>query len=1357
VDVRSWLAELGLEAYAEAFAANDVDASVLSELTEADLEALGVRSLGHRKKLLAAIRRGLEPVTQLERPEPRADDAAPSEALARALEARGYALTDALGTGGMGAVFRARQLPADRDVAIKVLRARARKDGDARFAREARAIAALTHPNSVRLFDLVDAGDGTRAIVMEYVRGESLAALLRRERRLPFARAARLLLQVLDALTEAHAKGIVHRDLKPANVLLQSAHGYGDFARVLDFGLARWIGAEESRLTQTGAIAGTPRYLSPEQIQGGDATLQSDLYAVGVVLHEMLAGAPPFTADVDAALMYQHLREEPPPLPADVERPPELDALLARLLAKAPALRPASAYAVRRELAQLLGGAEPSPRESVTASVARSVGAAPERRRVAALDVELAVDDDAAPADTRHALLARCRAVADAVRRRHGGYLEAVRGAAQTWTFGAPVARKGDARRALEAALDLRDALSRVDGARCRIGVAEGPAVAGGTGEPEGRYFVVGPPIDEAARLRRTAGDGEIQVARGLVDDAVIAEGEPEESAARLLGLRRAADASTSDLPFVGRERELEELESALSRCRHGTGRVVVVAGEAGIGKSRLVARVCERARAAGIPSARGQIHDAESAPEDDVLRQLVGALLALPEDPETRAEALEARLGQNALGPAQWPFFFHFLEIPLSGPMQRVYDAMEPRARRAGYRDAIAALLATETVAHPLVLVVEDVHWADAKALDAIETLSGLSRALPILLALTTRVEGEERWRHALAGQTVTRLELEPLAPDAAAQLAARLGASPSLRARAVERAGGHPLLLTEMLRVPAGDDDSSLPPTVHGLIQGRLDRLPEVDRRAVQVAAALGPRVRLGDLRAVLEEPDYAPARLAEWRLLRQVERDVYAFTHALVRDAVYDALVPERRRALHAACAAHLDRDPALAATHHERAGQSERAAERYLEAARRALADDRYEDALDLATRSSVLGVARHEALRLRGEALLVLGDATEAEETFVALRREAPDDAHRLRALLGRAEALRIANRWDDALDALDDADALSGGRSARSHYLRGGIYFATGRLEECGEAHAAALEVARDRGDVELMARASSGAADALYGSGRMTEAAPRYEECIARSREAGLLGVEVVNRPMLSIVSVFLLELDAARAHADASLAQARELSHQRGETLAHGAASLAALHAGDAEASVDHALEALGLTRVSRSVVFAQTAHYYAARALLALRDEGRARSHVEAGVALCRQHSMSFLGGALLALAARLEPDAAEARLSEGEAVILGPALSFNRLWFRENAIEAALEGGRPDEALRHARALREETADAPFAWATLMADRGEALALAARGDDATDRLRAARDAARACGLALSLPALEAALSR
>lgn len=285
-----------------------------------------------------------------------------------------YELVAPLGEGGMGMVYRARRLHIGDEVAVKVLHRKFLPDAEAveRFRREARSAALLTHPNVVTIHDFSDArADGSPAyIVMELVRGVSLRGLLRREGRLDERRAVELMSDICAGVGVGHKQGVVHRDLKPDNVIIAppAAEGAREMAKVVDFGIAKLRDATGSLdLTQTGALLGTPFYMSPEQCRGERLGPSTDVYSLGAMLYEMLTGVPPFRASTLPAMISKHLNEEPPLFPPELNLSPALEGVYLRALSKNPAARQADANVFYRELrAALSEPAAAAPRDSQT-------------------------------------------------------------------------------------------------------------------------------------------------------------------------------------------------------------------------------------------------------------------------------------------------------------------------------------------------------------------------------------------------------------------------------------------------------------------------------------------------------------------------------------------------------------------------------------------------------------------------------------------------------------------------------------------------------------------------------------------------------------------------------------------------------------------------------------------------------------------------------------------------------------------------------------------------------------------------------------------------------------------------------
>ena len=296
-------------------------------------------------------------------PAPATAPAALSDPLREVLKlalGRQYEVARLLGKGGMGAVYLATEAALEREVAIKVLPPDrgATQDSRDRFRREARTAAKLSHPNIVPLYTFGDV-DGTLYFVMGYVKGESLAARLKREGRLPVEESRRILIEIADALDYAHKLGVIHRDIKPDNVLIEEGTGR---ALLTDFGVAKALGAGQT-MTEVGSVLGTPHYMSPEQAQGkADIDHRSDLYSLGVMGYAMLAGRLPFEGGTPGDVMAQHITKEPPSLKSLApDTPVDIASALTRSLAKNPKDRWPDASGLKAAISESNDAPVPAP------------------------------------------------------------------------------------------------------------------------------------------------------------------------------------------------------------------------------------------------------------------------------------------------------------------------------------------------------------------------------------------------------------------------------------------------------------------------------------------------------------------------------------------------------------------------------------------------------------------------------------------------------------------------------------------------------------------------------------------------------------------------------------------------------------------------------------------------------------------------------------------------------------------------------------------------------------------------------------------------------------------------------------
>ncbi len=293
-----------------------------------------------------------------------------------------YRIVAKLGDGGMGSVYRAVDEMLDREVAIKVLRPELAQNASLieRFRQEAIALARLNHPNIATLHGLERHGESL-LMVMEFVRGQTLEAIVQRSGRIAWRRAAELCAEVLLALDHAHDKGVVHRDIKPANVMLDGS----GMVKVMDFGIARLMG--KNRQTQVGHSVGTPMYMAPEQLRGEEVDGRTDLYAAGAVLFELITGQMAFEADSDYGLMMKQLHEPPPAASTIVtDIPAVIDSIIGQAMAKRRDDRFPTASAFREALLQAIVSNAPAPRRVPAAPATRLADTPAESANAATTD-----------------------------------------------------------------------------------------------------------------------------------------------------------------------------------------------------------------------------------------------------------------------------------------------------------------------------------------------------------------------------------------------------------------------------------------------------------------------------------------------------------------------------------------------------------------------------------------------------------------------------------------------------------------------------------------------------------------------------------------------------------------------------------------------------------------------------------------------------------------------------------------------------------------------------------------------------------------------------------------------------------
>ncbi len=993
-----------------------------------------------------------------------------------------YEVRTRLGRGATKEVYLAYDRRLDREVALAiVVGAGTDPAARARVTREAQVTGRLgDHPNVITVYDSGEV-DGIPYLVLRAMRGGSLADRLARERP-AFAEAIRLGGEIAAALAHAHAHDVIHRDVKPDNVWLTAAGG----AALGDFGIAFQTGQE--RLTAEGVVVGTVRYLAPEQIRGHDIGPACDLYALGVTLYEMVTGRAPFIAADATQVLAQHLTATP--VPPSVYAPalaPALERLILELLAKDAGERPPSAAAVAAALAAIgRGDAPPAtapppwPRRQGRSETA-APGAPPRRPGARRLVTVLAVRaDDLADPEALHVAFERGTAVIE----RHGGTVEHYLGDALVGFFGLDASHEDDALRAARAAVELRSATAEL-----RLGLETGEVFLGAG--PRGATIATGAPITAAGRLAERARNGEILLGDGA-RGTLAAGASVDRASGRLLALEpeQPAVLRVPETPFIGRDAELAELRAAYERARDERAcRIVTVVGAPGIGKSRLAGEFLatlgdEPLVLAGRCLAYGQ---------GTTYRALADIVRGLGHDPRGRIEELLA--GD---------------EQAIRGILGATGLSAEP-AQADETAWAMRRLLERLARERPVVVAIEDIHWAEPALLDLLDHLVALSSGCPILLVCLTRPELlERRPQRAVPHPAGSIVVLDALGEADARALAERLGLAGEQAGRIAQRAEGNPLFVEQLVAV--GPDAGELPASIQAVLAARIDRLDADERALLRRAAVEGRTFHAGALASLMPDGERrAMARflvgLARKGLISGDEpqfggEDAFRFTHALIRDVAYAGLPKLLRADLHAGVAGWLERRSEAAdeivGFHFEQAchlraklgapdpGDGElakRAIERFRGAERGALARGDPSAAAQLIERAlalldaddpargallSDLGASLFEAGRLT-EATSVLDDAiARAPERRLKVRAEVEREFVRLETETsqGTENALRVADAAMDVLEREHDDDG-----QCRAWSLRAGAEWAAGQVGRADDAWCRAAQCAGRAGD----------------------------------------------------------------------------------------------------------------------------------------------------------------------------------------------------------------------------------------------------------------------------------------------
>jgi tetratricopeptide (TPR) repeat protein len=798
--------------------------------------------------------------------------------------------------GGMSAVFRAKDRQTGGTVAVKILYGRDEGEYRERLYREARVLEKLSHPGIVRYVAHGEMEADKPYLVMEWITGETLGKRLSRTG-FTMGESVRMVTRVAETLAVAHAKGIIHRDIKPGNLILRG--GSVDDPTLIDFGIAR-MGLGASSITNTGVMLGTLGYMAPEQARGTkQLDAKADVFALGAVLFKCLTGLPAFAGDDEIAILAKMLFEAPPrvrELRKDV--PKALDELLARMLSRDPLQRPADGGIVAAELAalgQLDGAGDVAARE---ASAHGDVITRGEQRLVSVVAVAShahAEGEESTIVDgTWKGMKSLSMRLRDAIQP-FGAQLESLASGMIVVTLPGRHSATDQAARSARCVLAMRSAAPNVP-----MVLATGRAVLEErvpTGDAVDRAIRMIQQHQEDAVAHLASGKKQPihidEVTAGLLDSRFVVKGDGP--GLELVEEQPAVDAGRMLLgkptPCVGRERELVMLEGVFAECvADDVARAVLLTAPAGVGKSRL------RYELLRTLQHRGDAHDVWTSRGDPMragspfgmLSQIIRAAADAQdgEPPRVQREKIRARVSRSVpqrdlVRVTQFLAETLGVSVPDEDDVQLRAARHDPILMGDQMRRAFEDWLSAECKEHPVVLVLEDLHWGDLPSVKFVDSALRTLHDRPLMVLALARPEVKDLFPDLFAERGVQELRLKELSKKASEKLVRQvLGETlaDDVVAQVVQTAGGNAFFLEELIRsvslssstggqiaprskavgdplsvsipamstaTPSGRRSMApvvLPETVLTMVQARLEALEPEARRVLRAASVFG-----------------------------------------------------------------------------------------------------------------------------------------------------------------------------------------------------------------------------------------------------------------------------------------------------------------------------------------------------------------------------------------------------------------------------------------------------------------------------------------------------------------------------------
>jgi serine/threonine protein kinase/tetratricopeptide (TPR) repeat protein len=876
-----------------------------------------------------------------------------------------YKVLEEIGRGGMGIVYKGQDLKLDRLVALKFLHPEYYRSKDEKelLVQEAKAASTLDHPNICTIYEIDEAETGQLFFAMAFYEGETLKSLIEKTR-INIDNALQIIIQITSGIANAHKKGLVHRDIKPANIIITKE----GVAKIMDFGIARLSGQDDAKKKRD--ISGTLSYMAPEQITGDPIDHRTDLWQLGVTLFEMLTSELPFSGEFEEVLIYSILNEAPiSSLEIRFDLPPELEKIILKCLKKNKTERYESADQLLADLQSLVLSLEELKKltsKAETESVRKMREA--ERRHATIIFSEIGLGgnkEESVDAEEWAVVTKKCIELISTVARSVGGTVDKIVGNTISILFGIPSAIEKSSIKAVEAALKMRNKIHKFSISsstgfvpELKTGINTGMVIAEEV-ESEGKrdFSVFGELVTFVANLKEQSEFGKILIGPGTYKETrkyfhyetagSISVKSTDEAVPIYELITEDKEQFTSESGFersiqsklVGRDKELSDLESQIHNVIKNKGSIVNIIGEAGIGKSRLIAELMNLDIMKQVTVIEGR---SISIGQNLSFHPIIDLLKNWADINENDTEPVALKKLEDAVRKVYAqdfneviPFILTMLGIKFSNKEyeERIKN-IEGEALQKLIMKSVRELFGKISDQNPLIVICEDLHWADKSSIELLGFLFRLTETNRIIFINVFRPGYPDTSDFIIEiikdryPNRCINISLAPLDESKSEILINNLlhikDFPTDLRNKIIRRAGGNPFFIEEVFRtfidhgaivlkhnsyrVTEKMNEVVIPETINDILMARIDLLDENTRNLLKLASVIGRSFFYSIINEVAKSVDDIDNRLRfleEIQLIRErkrLEELEYLFKHALVQEATYESILVKNRRDLH-----------------------------------------------------------------------------------------------------------------------------------------------------------------------------------------------------------------------------------------------------------------------------------------------------------------------------------------------------------------------------------------------------------------------------------------------------------------------